>query len=229
MNAPPAGLDVPDGRRRTAVAAAKWLSALLAEGPRDSREILAKGAEVGLSAKALRHARETLKLRVVRTGSREAMRSTWSLPGEADAGDKGTNELPASAVDPDHSARAREGDPSDRPEPRCTRARVRAYSSPTIGEAIDAPAQFTDGEQCRIERRVVHFRAKGVPEDEAVELAHLLVLERDRVNERRFDGSCAECSNLVGGRCTAQEEGAGVIPRPIREVWNCWCARRPMP
>lgn len=222
MNAPPADLDVPDGRRRTAVAAAKWLSALLAEGPRDSREILAKGAEAGLSAKALRHAREGLKLRVVRAGSRQAMRSTWSLPGEADAGDQGTNELPASAVDPDHSARAREAATS-------RSARVRAYSSPTIGEAIDAPAQFTDGEQRRIERRIVYFTAKGIPRDEAAELARQLVLERDRVNELRDSGSCAECENWGGGSCLAEKEGAGVAPRPIHEIWSCWCARRPMP
>lgn len=122
-----------------------------------------------------------------------------------------------------------EGDPSDRPEPTCTRARARAYSSPTTGEAIDATTQFTDGEQRRIERRVVYFSAKGVPKHEAAELARHLVLERDRVNELRDSGSCAECENWGGGSCLAEKEGAGVEPRPIQEVWSCWCARRPMP
>jgi len=137
------------------------------------------------------------------------MRSTWSQPSEADARDQGTNELLASAG-ASHSAR------------------VRAYSSPTIGEAIDAPAQLTDGEQRRIERRVVYFRAKGMPDTEAWDLAVHLVLERDRMPELGTSGSCIECENYRrNGSCLATAE-VGVRPRPARAVWFCWYARRPV-
>lgn len=231
----------------------EWLVAELRSGGRDSREILVVAGERGFTPHQVRYAREILGVTISRRGNRRSMRSVWALPNpetrcESKPDSKADGDIPlnGSPADADCSrsarARAREGPvrtevrtvsaqvsaqvpdrqtvegdgTSDRPEPTTTR--VRANISP-----------FTDGEQRRIERRIVHFRAKGIPQDEAAELARHLVLERDRVNELRDSGSCAECESLGGGSCQAEKEGAGVAPRPIQEVWNCWCARRPMP
>lgn len=180
---PPVDAGASDGRRRTALAAARWLADLLAAGPRDSRDIMAVGAGAGMTPKALRRARESLALKVVRTGVRQTMRSVWALPGQAER------------------------------------------TGGTTEAAIETP--FTDGERLRTARRVAYFQTKGMNERDSTALAECLVLERDRLNELRFEASCAECQNLgTDGSCRAQREGTGVSPRPANVVWYCWCARR---
>jgi len=195
---------------------AEWLAAELSNGGRDSRELHFVASERGFTRHQVRYARECLGLTVSRRGNRRSMRSIWSLPDAlppadpiADAGVPVNGEPRRTEI----YARAREG-------------LVRTGAA-VLTEA--AQSQFTDGEQRRIERRIVFFVAKGVPKDEAAVLAQHLVLERDRMNERRLDGSCAECEAWSGGGCRAEKEGSGVTPRPIHEVWNCWCARRPLP
>lgn len=55
------------------------LRALLAAGPRDSREVVSAMAERGLSAKQTRTAREKQNVIIERAGSGADMRSTWRL------------------------------------------------------------------------------------------------------------------------------------------------------
>lgn len=60
-----------------------WLGASLANGPLDSREVKRLADHHGITPKSLRNARQRVGVEVSRSGSRAAMRSTWTL-GVAD-------------------------------------------------------------------------------------------------------------------------------------------------
>jgi hypothetical protein len=64
----------------TCVTAVAWLQEALSRGPCACRELIAEGAKAGFSIKALRNARERLRLVVSRKGYGKEMRSTWQLP-----------------------------------------------------------------------------------------------------------------------------------------------------
>ena len=72
--------DAAGGGVRTAKAEAmEFLSAALANGPVQATEIARMGREHGLTAKALRSARETLKVKIERDGFGPGSKSLWSL------------------------------------------------------------------------------------------------------------------------------------------------------
>lgn len=71
------GLTGTNGTRARALA---WLEMELRHGPRDSSELHEGAAQVGISPKLLRTAREALSLEVKRSGFGPAIRSTWALP-----------------------------------------------------------------------------------------------------------------------------------------------------
>jgi hypothetical protein len=72
--------------RRTARAAAvEFLQAALATGPRAATEVGLMALECGVPAKALRSAREGLKVGIVRRGFGRGSQVLWSLPQGIDA------------------------------------------------------------------------------------------------------------------------------------------------
>ena len=70
------------GERRTAKAGAmEFLQAALAGGPAPAAELSRRACEHGLTAKAIRSAREALAVKIARDGFGPGSRSLWSLPG----------------------------------------------------------------------------------------------------------------------------------------------------
>ena len=76
--------DAAGNETRTAKAEAmELLQGALAGGPMPAKEVVRIAHEHGLTAKAVRSAREDLKVKIERDGFGPGSKSLWSLPGDA--------------------------------------------------------------------------------------------------------------------------------------------------
>lgn len=197
--------------RAPAAAPQEWLIAALGGGPVESARIKVMAAEAGFGVKALRKARERLRVIVTRHGSRKAAKSMWSL-----------------AADPDRSARARGviAPPQQRSSgTRDPKAHVAGATPSASQERPSGAVELLPAESTRVAARIVSFARYGMVESDARQLAVRLVVERDRTSSRT--GSCIECIAFDGIACEPGRCGDAPGPRPVTEIWGCWCARRP--
>lgn len=192
------------------------LGALLANGPRCSREVLAEMAARGISAKQARTAREKQRIAVHRTGSGKDMRTTWAL----------LPDVPIHAQADRTSTRPREGKTADAGCQQLstsggTQAAVPRAAGPqqisTAADAADAAAGPSNSELRRRDARIHAFIGRGVAQGEAKLTADRL-MHADRENRHAY-GSCAQCQAWTWGECDKV--------RPMTEMHVCW-SRRPM-
>lgn len=193
-----------------------WLREVLAGGPMSSREIGAMASEAGITAKALRGARERLDLIVRRSGNGRAMRSTWELPLSIDRGLEaaGIEALNDSAM----YARPRAREAAHERGDGCTSLNVRIEAAPmTAQPALGRAPALESFEQARVDRRESIFAGRGMTAPAARELAVRLVLERDRCAPPAGSRvSCIECQER--DRCDQRHEWS--------EIHYCHFARR---
>ena len=189
------------------------LGALLLDGSRDSREVLATMANRGLSPKQVRRAREKLGVVVERHGNGAAMRSTWCLPEPAiHAHD---DEAPVARIvttkastKAPHFERGTHGvQDGTKQTPALAKAPAAVHH--------DSNGMWSEGECRRHTGRVDAFARRGIKLDVARQVADLLVVA-DRENRHAY-GSCAQCVSLNTSECS--------VPRPVVEVHVCWLRR----
>ncbi len=189
------------------------LRALLAQGARDSREVLAAMAERGLSPKQVRRAREKLGVVVARHGDGAAMRSTWYLPEPAiHAHD---DEAPLAGM-----VATKVSTKTHHFEFGTHGVRDGTQQTPALAKAPaavlhDTNGLWSEGECRRHAGRVDAFGRRGIKLDVAHQVADLLVVA-DRENRHAY-GSCAQCVSLNTSECS--------VPRPVVEVHVCWLRR----
>ena len=205
---------------------AQRLRALLAEGPKPSREVAdALGAE-GFTPKQIRRARELEGVVIERAGNGRAMRSTWRLSVSAAIPALGgmLSFVGAGTTASQRSAHARETETvaakvsAEKAVVRSQRRRPtnQPGSASTLAAAPGA-TNLTAFEVQRVERNAIVFVQRGMGPDAARDLAIRLVLERDRP-ARRATGSCVECQMFVRQECH-------VTPRTVAEIHECWYRR----
>lgn len=193
-----------------------WLRNELAGGPRASRELLKLAAQAGITAKALRGARERLDLIVRRSGNGRAMRSTWELPLSIDLG------LEAAGIharnDSAMYARPHAREASHERGDGCTSLNVRIEAAPmTAQPALGRTPALESFEQARVDRRESIFAGRGMTAPAAHDLAVRLVLERDRCAPPA--GSRVSCIECQERDCCDQRHEWG-------EIHYCHFARR---
>ena len=202
------------------------LRALLADGPKLSREVAdALGAE-GFTTKQIRRAREREGVVIERAGSGRAMRSTWrlSVPAAIPALDEMLTFVKAGATASQRSARARQTATvatkvaAETAVPRTQRMQPAGQPGSASTAAELGATNLTDFEVQRVERNAIGFGERGMGIDAARDLAIRLVLERDRP-ARHATGICIECEMFVRQECF-------VTPRPVADIHECW-SRRP--
>jgi hypothetical protein len=187
------------------------LRALLENGPRNSRDLLADLERRGATPKQIRRAREKLGVTVQRFGFGNTMRSTWSLPdaiagaSSADAGRTvgGGRQL--------RRATARRSAPVSQERP--------AAEAPILPRPdAHVAGGLTEAEANRMAARIEAFKARGLHPDAAARLALDLVLNRDR-DTVHAKGSCIECQ--VSHECSRV--------RPPQVIHQCWLRRQDTP
>lgn len=189
----------------------QWLMAAVAGGARDSSEIRAQAEAVGITAKALRRARESLGLETRRVGFGPRMRSLWSVPATSTAADH----LPAVKG------------PMKAPSKPPNSAAIAVIVEHAIGGQAAAfehaaPAFVAGLDQNEVRRhtaRVAFFVGRGLVPDAATETATALV-GRDRSMSREW-GSCAECQRFYARDCGDA--------KPPEQVHPCWLRRSDAP
>lgn len=191
------------------------LRALLANGPRNSRDLLADLERRGATPKQIRRAREKLGVTVQRFGFGNTMRSTWSLPdaiaGGSSADSSADAGRPAGGGRQLRRAAARRSVPA---------SQERLATEVPIAPRPDAhvAGELTEAEANRLTARVEAFKARGLHPDAAARLALDLVLNRDR-DTVHAKGSCIECQ--VSHECSRV--------RPPQVIHQCWLRRQDTP
>lgn len=190
------------------------LRALLANGPRCSREVLAEMAARGISAKQVRTAREKQRIAMHRTGSGKGMRTTWALlpGGDIHAHADRTCTRPREGKKAD--AMCQQLSTSELAEAAVPRAAGPQQIS-TAADAADAAADPSKPDLQRRDARIHALRARGIPAAEAGTVADALLIA-DRRNVLAL-GSCAQCQWWGSNDCSAI--------RPATEVHVCWGRR----
>ena len=178
------------------------LRALLAEGPRASRELLLEFAARGFTPKQARTGRERQGVVVERAGFGSAARSTWRMPMLPSA--------PTPALAGDYV----------RASARNTGKRLRKPKTPEVSTAQPTPTDETPAELARMAGRIEAFRHRGVSALEAEVIAQRL-LAADRENRKAL-GSCVQCCSWRRGECP-------LTPKPIAEIHVCWFLRQETP
>lgn len=188
------------------------LRALLANGARNSRDVLAAMATREFTPKQVRRAREKQGIVVRRSGSGVAMHSIWELPS-LDSAEPRVEVIRAHRRAPSaHSARPAKPTKGMLPSHQAEQSRDQRSDKPC--------AELTDAEHQRLEARIDVFTQRGLDLDSARKLADELV-ERDR-SDKRATGSCIECQALAHRDCPA-------VPRPPVEIHQCWYLRKDTP
>ena len=177
------------------------LRALLSEGPRNSRDVLAELADRSFTAKQVRRARERQGVVVDRQGFGAVTQTTWRLP-----------------LGPSASTHALDGD-HVRAGARNTGKTLRKPKIPEASTAQPAPAA-TSAEVARMAGRIEAFQHRGVAAQEAEDIAGRL-LSADRENRHAL-GSCVQCWSWRQGECP-------LTPKPIAEIHFCWLRRLETP
>lgn len=177
---------------------AQALTAILQNGPVDSKAALVAMSERGFTAKQSRRAREGLGVEVARAGFGPRMSSTWQMP-VGTVGDPPAPTAPTIAHEPAAAS--------------TPRAQVRRS---VHTESITDDAPLSDEDQRRIDRRVLLFVGRSLAAGEARRVAIAIVHRRDRGGpDCRAIGSCVECQ--VRDQCKDV--------RPFGDVHECWAAR----
>lgn len=158
------------------------LYALLAIGPRNSRDVQVWLRALQFTPKQVRLARERLGVVIERAGNGRAMHSTWRLPSDGATADA----TPVAAT-------------------------IDNATVPPTDATPEAPVsrEAKVGEQLRHHARVQAFMAMGHDADTARAVADALV-GRDRAG-RPAAGSCAECQNIALRQCQATPRPATEI------------------
>ena len=185
----------------------------LANGSRNSREVIAEMVASGYSTKQVRRARESQGVVVRRSGWRAAMRTTWELSIAA---------APAGQAQPLIGAQGEEATARTRGEMHA--AQIGAGSGGAEGgleRHLDEPeADLSEAELDRMDGRIAAFLRRGLGVDEARHVARALV-DRDRGSVHAL-GSCIECQAFERQDCP-------VVPQPAIEIHQCWYRRAATP
>lgn len=189
------------------------LEALLADGPCNSRAVLAAMAERGFTAKQVRRAREQQGVVVRRSGSGAAMRSAWEWPSAA--APDGREQLPVGAQGGKASVRAHAASAPD-PQGSTGGAGEDGLEDDRHRHPDEPACDLSEAELARLDGRITAFVSRGLGADEARSVAVGLVT-RDRGNVPAV-GSCIECQALERHECP-------VVPRPAAEIHQCWYRR----
>ena len=158
------------------------LVALLSDGPRGSRELVAELASRGFTAKTVRRARERLGVRIDREGFGLATRTIWRLPLVPAESHLGVD-VRAAAHSPSVDLR-----------------------NPEASAAQQSPVSPTPAELARQVGRIEVFQRRGIQPAEAHEIAlRLLLADREG---RHGLGSCVQCQAWRLGDCHLEPKPA---------------------
>ena len=190
------------------------LRALLSEGPRNSREVLAELADRSFTAKQVRRARERQGVVMARDGFGPATRTTWRMPmlPPAPTPAPGGRQVRKAPV----RVQVRTGT-------RELGAELANPCDPWIAQdstGQQPPADATLAELARLAGRVEVFQRRGSNPAEARDVA-LRLLASDRENRHAL-GSCAQCHSWRQGDCQ-------LTPLPVTTIHVCWFRRTETP
>jgi len=205
------------------------LRALLADGPKPSREVAAALGGEGFTPKQIRRAREQEGVVIERAGNGRAMRSTWrlSIPAAIPALDELLTFVGAGAAASHRSAHARDTKTvaakvaAEKAVPRTQSIQPANEPGAASTAAGLGAVNLTHFEVQRAERSAIVFVQRGMGIDAARDLAIRLVLQRNRP-AREATGSCIECQMLVRQECHR-------TPNPVADIHECWVRRPDIP
>ena len=189
------------------------LRKLLADGPRNSREVLAELAARGFTAKQVRRARERQGVVMARDGFGPATRTTWRMPMLPPAPTDALGGRPVRAT-----LRTQVRTPARHAGSRVRNPEVPKIAQDSTGQ--QPPADATLAELARLAGRVEVFHLRGINPAEARDVA-LRLLAADRENLHAL-GSCAQCHSWRQGDCH-------LTPLPVTTIHVCWFRRSETP
>lgn len=191
------------------------LRALLADGPRASREVLADLGARDFTPKQVRGARVRQGIVMEREGFGPATRTTWRMP------------MLTPAPAPTPAPRGRQVRAEVRGEVRATARELGVElanpNDPWIPQDLtgqQTPADATPVELARMAGRIEVFQRRSIQPAEARDVA-LRLLAADREN-LHANGSCVQCHSWRQGDCHS-------TPLPITTIHVCWFRRTETP